>query len=333
MLFSGKDNAIFFTREYYQDYGCSFDLRFYPFDTQMCQMIFEIQGKTDNYVRFVKDGEGIEFRSKDSWKVGFWDQYTSFIILANKKLVEYEIQMVALYTKSKQNISRAMARVVFRRRMEFHVTNTFLQTFTLVCVGYLSLYFDVDNFTDRIMVTLTTMLVIATVSSSVSSVIFASSAFICINKLSSSDFQNLPKTAYYKMVDYWLAFSLNMLVMIMAFHTYVAYRVAQAKEEPFNFMTENSFFFKSPSSCKVSCACQPASYINPTEIYNPLRETKQDLSENNAVDLRGPQKLNLCGKIIFVLLVLGFNGGFWYFSIKEYVRPASEYINAPSSSD
>ena len=176
MLFSGKDNAIFFTREYYQDYGCSFDLRFYPFDTQMCQMIFEIQGKTDNYVRFVKDGEGIEFRSKDSWKVGFGDRYTSLIILANKKLVEYEIQMVALYTKSKQNISRAMARVVFRRRMEFHVTNTFLQTFTLVCVGYLSLYFDVDNFTDRIMVTLTTMLVIATVSSSVSSVIFASSA-------------------------------------------------------------------------------------------------------------------------------------------------------------
>ena len=153
--------------------------------------------------------------------------------------------------------------------------------------------------------------------------------FICINKLC-SNFQNLPKTAYYKMVDYWLAFSLNILVMIMAFHTYLASKVAQAKDEPFNLMTENSFFFKTN---KV-CVCQPANYINPTELYNPVRETKQDLvsSENNAAaDLRGPQKLNLCGKIIFVLLVLGFNGGFWYFSIKEYVRPASEYINAPSS--
>ena len=69
MLFSGKDNAIFFTREYYQDYGCHFDLRFYPFDTQMCQMIFEIQGKTDNYVRFVRDGDGIEFRSKNVVRV------------------------------------------------------------------------------------------------------------------------------------------------------------------------------------------------------------------------------------------------------------------------
>ena len=48
--------------------------------------------------------------------------------------------------------------------MEFHVTNTFLQTFLLISVGYLSFFFEVTNFTDRIMVALTTMLVIATIS-------------------------------------------------------------------------------------------------------------------------------------------------------------------------
>ena len=47
--------------------------------------------------------------------------------------------------------------------MEFHVTNTFLQTFLLVTVGYMSFFFEVTNFTDRIMVALTTMLVIATI--------------------------------------------------------------------------------------------------------------------------------------------------------------------------
>ncbi len=78
--------------------------------------------------------------------------------------------MEKLYITSVNNISRAMARVVFRRRMEFHVTNTFLQTFILICVGYLSLFFDVDNFTDRIMVTLTTMLVVATIMSAISAV-------------------------------------------------------------------------------------------------------------------------------------------------------------------
>ena len=71
---------------------------------------------------------------------------------------------------SENEISRAAVKIVFRRKMEFHVTNTFLQTFILVCVGYMSLYFDVDNFTDRIMVTLTTMLVVATIMTSIQSV-------------------------------------------------------------------------------------------------------------------------------------------------------------------
>ena len=35
MLFSGKDNSIYMTREYYQEYSCAFDLTYYPFDTQV----------------------------------------------------------------------------------------------------------------------------------------------------------------------------------------------------------------------------------------------------------------------------------------------------------
>ena len=30
----------------------------------MCEMIFEVQGKTDNYVQFEKDGKGIKFLGK-----------------------------------------------------------------------------------------------------------------------------------------------------------------------------------------------------------------------------------------------------------------------------
>ena len=60
--------------------------------------------------------------------------------------------------------------LVFRRRMEYHINNTYLQTIILLGVGFLTLFFDVDNFTDRIMVTLTTMLVLATISSSIQAV-------------------------------------------------------------------------------------------------------------------------------------------------------------------
>ena len=85
-------------------------------------------------------------------------------------MVEYEIQMEKLEVASVGNVSTGTVKIVFRRRMEFHVTNTFLQNFVLIGVGYMSLFFDVDNFTDRIMVTLTTMLVVATITASIQAV-------------------------------------------------------------------------------------------------------------------------------------------------------------------
>lgn len=87
-----------------------------------------------------------------------------------RSLVEFDIQLERLEIFSVDNISEAEVKFVFRRRMEFHVTNTFLQTFILIGIGFMSLYFDVDNFSDRIMVTLTTMLVIATITASIQAV-------------------------------------------------------------------------------------------------------------------------------------------------------------------
>ncbi len=50
-----------------------------------------------------------------------------FDYAASRTLVEYEIQLEDLQIGSVNNISRASLKFVFRRRMEFHVANTFLQ--------------------------------------------------------------------------------------------------------------------------------------------------------------------------------------------------------------
>ena len=92
------------------------------------------------------------------------------LFIGDRSLVEYEIQLEKLEIESFNNVSRGTVKIVFRRRMEFHVTNTFLQNFVLIGVGFMSLFFDVDNFSDRIMVTLTTMLVVATITSSIQTV-------------------------------------------------------------------------------------------------------------------------------------------------------------------
>ena len=60
--------------------------------------------------------------------------------------------------------------MVFQRKMEHHVFNIMFQTLMLKLIGFLTLFFDVANFTDRIMVTLTTLLVVATLTSSMQEV-------------------------------------------------------------------------------------------------------------------------------------------------------------------
>ncbi len=51
--------------------------------------------------------------------------------------------------------------------MQYHLVTTFLQTFILIAVGCLILFFKEDNFTDRVMVSVTTLLVEVTLMSSV----------------------------------------------------------------------------------------------------------------------------------------------------------------------
>ena len=85
--------------------------------------------------------------------------------------MEYEILEPYLETGiDERNYSTLTVRIPFKRLMEYHVTNTFLQTLILVSVGFLSFFFRVDNFTDRIMVTLTVMLVVATIMSTIQQV-------------------------------------------------------------------------------------------------------------------------------------------------------------------
>ena len=41
--FDGYSNSINLLREYYQQYACEFALEYYPFDTQVCHMVFALQ--------------------------------------------------------------------------------------------------------------------------------------------------------------------------------------------------------------------------------------------------------------------------------------------------
>ena len=95
---------------------------------------------------------------------------TNILTSGPRTLTEYNIELEEMRVTSSNNISRAIVKFVFRRNMEYHVTNSLLQMFIMTSVGFLTFWFRVDNFTDRIMVSLTVMLVIATMMSTIQEV-------------------------------------------------------------------------------------------------------------------------------------------------------------------
>ena len=58
-----------------------------------------------------------------------------------------------------------------------------------------------NNFQDRIMISITCMLIISTIQSSIDKMV--------------------PKTSYFKMVDLFLLYSFNIVIIIMGVHTYM----------------------------------------------------------------------------------------------------------------
>ena len=114
--------------------------------------------------------------------------------------------------------------------------------------------------------------------------------------------QGLPRTSYYKMIDIFLIVKLNSLVITMGFHTYVAYIVTQAKNEPLNLLGSSKLVKK----------------------ISPMTESEDE--QKLASKIKYAKRLNTISKIVFPLFMIIFNVFFFIVAFIEYFRPADQYI-------
>ena len=112
--------------------------------------------------------------------------------------------MVAL-----NNASFLHVNFCFRRKIMYHMANTFLPTISLLVIVEFTLFFDHSNEGMAVTLSLTVMLVMYTLYQSIS--------------------QTIPKTAYMKLVDYWLIFCL--LVPFVIFIVESIWYLDQAKKK------------------------------------------------------------------------------------------------------
>jgi len=279
-IYKGVDSPIIMKREYLVTFNCDFDLRMYPFDTQVCVMEFQINGIPKRYMTI-----GIEFPEDCDGCDG--GEY-----LGSRNLVEYlvgQTVMEDLYNHS-EIFGRARVKILFKRRWVYHLITVFFQSVLLLGVAYMTFYFKMSNFQDRVMIAITTMMVVATIQSS-------------INKM-------VPKTSYIKMIDIWLIYSFNIIIVMMIIHTYM-----------------DTFIKRDPTDQRTQPqAINPRIRVRKNKDDN--EEDNQDIVSND-IDPFGENpgwdpdwvkayKINFMGKVINLVVFGVFNIVFWGVALSHY---------------
>ncbi|XP_076031153.1 uncharacterized protein LOC143019399 [Oratosquilla oratoria] len=180
-LFEGAYNPVIMSRVYSAVITCDFDLVLYPFDVQRCSMNMEMLSTTKSYLVFGN-------QSKVS--------YTGSTFL-----IEYEVGVPKLYSIQFGAYSNIVAEVPFARRLGYALLNIYTPSLILLIIAYSTLFYRLDIFEVRVMTSLTSLLVMATLFSQVS--------------------DSLPKTSYFKMVDVWLLFCIISTFLVIIFHAVI----------------------------------------------------------------------------------------------------------------
>ena len=168
LVFKGSENSLSVSRFYKTNFICDFDMAWYPFDTQKCSMDFVVDKGSQNLLDLLVHNLN----------------YSGPL-----ELTQYFIKKkVFLDRTDDKGMEILYVDIYLGRRLLSIILTVFAPTVILNIVGHSSNYFKEFFFEAVISVNVTAMLVLTTMFINVSN--------------------NLPKTAYIKMIDIWLLFNL-----------------------------------------------------------------------------------------------------------------------------
>ncbi len=118
-----------------------------------------------------------------------------------------QFNVINVTIESSDDKSRLKLKIKLQRIFYYHLTNTFMPTFTLLIITEVTLHFDESKTELAIGLSLTIMLVMYTMYQSIS--------------------ESLVKTAYLKMIDYWILFCLLMPFLIFMIEIHWLLQITQ----------------------------------------------------------------------------------------------------------
>ncbi|XP_071533010.1 uncharacterized protein [Panulirus ornatus] len=174
--YRGDSNNVSLIQQLTIETGCQFELYAFPFDVQECNLTIALHDIPENVVMLEVIEPGVTF-------------------LGERYMLQYYLDNEEIFVHSQNEYSAVTLRLTFSNLSMYFISSTYVPTFLLLVIGYLTFYFPIDDFSDRIMVSLTALLVEAAFFTQTS--------------------QSIPQTAYLKLVDIWFVFCIVSLFVIM----------------------------------------------------------------------------------------------------------------------
>ena len=179
VLFLGEDNPLELKLRYKIEYNCNFHLVTFPFDQQNCDLIMKMNIEKESNISMVRDSPATIYE-------------------ASTTLNQFEITGISANTIDNDKETKFVVNVGLRRDHMNQMINTFFPTFMLWMLAYATLFIKLEDFGDRIMVTITALLVLAALLGSISDA--------------------LPTTSYFKFIDLWFLWYLINIFLITVYH-------------------------------------------------------------------------------------------------------------------
>ena len=145
--YSGKENLLIMSKFYNIRFHCEFQMQWYPFDLQVCQVIF---GSQKDQLKFVYlESEAVEY-------------------IGSTDLTQYYLRGIDQKTKRIRGIQHVVVELMLGRRLLSMILTVFTPTVLLNLIGHSSNYFKPFFFESVISLNVTVMLVLTTMFISVS---------------------------------------------------------------------------------------------------------------------------------------------------------------------
>ncbi|ROT80481.1 CRE-MOD-1 protein [Penaeus vannamei] len=173
-------------------YQCQFDLRRFPFDEQQCALTFQMGEMESLLVKLRRGEEGVVYKGP-------------------KQLPEYKVSQVVMQAISSNATEGQLVTMTLTNLYRYYLGNAYVPSLLLVIICYSTFYFRVEEFGDRIMVSITAMLVLVALFSQTSSTI--------------------PRTTYLKYIDVWYMFYIVLdfiMIILLVVINYVRWNVSES---------------------------------------------------------------------------------------------------------